>query len=107
MTRLARYLDAFLAQGRQLDCEVVFAVLPDANALSREHPSTAITDAAATLAEARGLPVVRFDEPLRALQLELGGAPVIPYDGHYLPEANRAMARALADALLVPSDEDE
>jgi len=26
--------------------------------------------------------------------------PVIPYDGHYLPEANRAMAEAVADHLL-------
>jgi len=100
--RLGRYLDSFLALSRELDSELVFVVVPDANALSRPHPSTAIADAAAELAAAKGLPVVRFDEPLQALQLELGGAPVIPYDGHYLPAANRAMASMLADALLAP-----
>lgn len=105
--RLGRYLDSFLALASELDCELVFAAVPDANSLSRPHPSTAILDAAAQLAAAKGLPVVRFEEPLQALQLELGGAPVIPYDGHYLPEANRAMASTLADALLAPAGEDE
>ena len=32
--------------------------------------------------------------------VEESGLPVIPYDGHYVPAANRAMASLVATALL-------
>jgi len=37
---------------------------------------------------------------VRRLYEEEDRMPVIPFDGHYLPEGNRAMAGALADHIL-------
>ena len=77
----------------------IFAVVPDAALIRGQHASAEVAAAAAELARSAGLPVVELLPALRELCAGLARPPLVPYDGHYLGSANRAMAQALARVL--------
>jgi hypothetical protein len=100
LERLAEHLDRFVALGVELGFRPLFAVIPESASIRGSHPSQAVAARAAELAAERGLGVIDLDEPLRALTEAAGEVPIIPFDGHYLPSANRAMAEVVAARLL-------
>ncbi len=81
---------------------LVFCAVPDRRALLGEHPSTALAERALELAARRGIAAIDLAPALRALARSTGEVPVLPFDGHYRPEANRAMAEVVAGLLLAP-----
>ena len=102
LARLAAHLDRFVALGESLGFRPIFAVVPELASLRRPHPSEPSAERAAELAAERGLGVIDLRAPLEALTEAAGKVPIIPFDGHYLPSANRAMAEAVAAHLLAP-----
>ena len=100
LVRLRQHLTWLIASAEQLGCEPVMVVIPDANRLRRPFFTDWVDQAAFELAQELELEVFALEEPLRALHEGRGSAPVIPYDGHYLPEANEAMARFLSERFL-------
>lgn len=101
LVRLREQLGWLVASARTLGCQPVVVVIPDANRLRGPFFTDWVDGQALALARELGIDAVGLEEPLRALYERRGGsAPVIPYDGHYLPEANQAMARFLAPRFL-------
>ncbi len=95
-------LDGYLARFQELAArerfELLFAAIPDANELVAPHPTAPIRERAMGLAAARGIACCDLKPALEALARGTD-LPVLPYDGHYTPEANEAMARAIAQCL--------
>lgn len=100
LARLDRRLGEFVRDAALLGARPFFVVLPDAGALRGAHPSVALGERALALARARGIP--SFDA-LPAMRERFGARrrlPVLPYDGHYQGEANRALAEDVGRWLL-------
>jgi hypothetical protein len=96
MKRLSGYLDVLRALGEETGFDLVVATVPDANAIRGAHRSSPVADRVVALARQRAIPAARLLGTLREV---FGGderLPVIPYDGHYLPKANRVMAQEVA-----------
>lgn len=95
-----RRLDGYLARFQELAARdgfrLLFAPVPDANALQGAHPSEGIRARAAEVAAARGLVPCELKRDLDALVAAEGELPVLPYDGHYTGAANRALAAGVA-----------
>ncbi len=98
--KLAGYLERFAADAPVLGHDPVFALIPDPNLLAGREETRALGARATALAVERGLPVIDLAPALEPLVRETGELPVIPFDGHYLPEANGAMAELVAERLL-------
>jgi len=98
--RLAGYLDRLQRLGAEAGFVPLVAVIPDANALSGPHQSRDLDQRVLVLARERGLACVNLRTALEPLVEQGGSLPVIPYDGHYAPRANAAMARAVAEQVL-------
>lgn len=101
LEHLRSYLERFRALGRKHGFRPVVAVVPDPNRLLGPAFTDALEGRVAELARELELPLIELLEPLRALAAREGRPPVLPYDGHYLPRANRAMAEAAARELLL------
>ena len=97
--RLDNYLMNFQAQARTMGFSLWFAPIPDPGSLLGEHPSDAFLDRAMERAREQDLRVIDLRPGLEALAQGQGAAPVIPYDGHYLPAANAVIAAQVAEAL--------
>ena len=97
MERLAGYLDGFSEEAQRAGFEVIFATIPDPNSLLSEFGSRDFDARALATAEERSFPTLDFHGVVQAVAEASGDLPVIPYDGHFLPRANRAMAQALAE----------
>lgn len=92
-------LDAFQALGQERGFDFVIAPIPHRSALRGACPFDLLVQRVGEHARARGIEVVDL---LTGLRGEFGDSPeraVLPYDGHYTGDANRAMARDLAKAL--------
>jgi lysophospholipase L1-like esterase len=100
LRRLGRHLERFRAACTELRCTPYFVIVPDSSALRGPGEAQSISEAAAGVARARGLPVIELLPALVPLYAESGELPILPYDGHYVPEANRAMGEHLAERLL-------
>ncbi len=100
LARLGPYLGRLKAQAATLNCRPVFVAIPDANLLIGEHQSAAPSAKALGLAGEKELAPLDLLPAMLEFSNDGESLPVIPYDGHYLPEANRAMAEAVADHLL-------
>jgi len=92
-------LDTHLAELKQWgaahDAPLVFVVIPNPNCLREGHPSEKLEDEAAALARRHGISVVETLPALRALR-DRAGSILIPFDGHYVPAANRVIAKEIA-----------
>ena len=99
LARLAPMLEEFRSLCAELGARPLLAVIPDVGSLAGEHWTAPLADRAASLAEAAGLPVVRLAPALAPLAQD-GDPPILPFDGHYDPAANGAMAERLAPAVL-------
>lgn len=97
--RLENYLERFARRTAETGQRLFFAPIPDAGSLLGDHPSEALLERAVGTAEALGVPVLDLRPELQALSEERGSPPVLPFDGHYLPEGNAALAAAAARAL--------
>ncbi|MBI5433878.1 MAG: hypothetical protein HZA52_13685 [Planctomycetes bacterium] len=97
--RLERELARMKELGAELDFDVVVAVVPAARALRESDATDPRTTRVLAVARDQGLAALDLRPAMRALALELGEAPIVPYDGHYDGRANRAMARELASHL--------
>jgi hypothetical protein len=84
-------LGGYLAQFRELCAELgagfVVAGIPAAGALDGPHPSQPVAERALALAE-------QAQVPMRMLAPR-GPLPLVPFDGHYAGEGNRALAEDL------------
>ena len=99
MGRLDGYLARFQELARAQGFELLFAAVPDANALLQPHPSEDIRARAEAVAAARALAPCDLLRELAALVAAEGALPVLPYDGHYTGAANRALAAGVARCL--------
>jgi hypothetical protein len=106
LARLDAYLERFAALGTGLGFRPVFVVIPDPNELRGAEEVRSISARAAALARGRGLATIELEAALQPLYDRSGELPVIPFDGHYLPEANRAMAERLCEHLLALASPD-
>ncbi|MCC6407073.1 MAG: hypothetical protein IT453_07900 [Planctomycetes bacterium] len=94
--RLGRELARMKQLGAELGFGVVVAVVPAARALRESDAADPRSTRVLAIAREQGLPALDLRPAVRALALELGEAPIVPYDGHYDGRANHAMARELA-----------
>jgi lysophospholipase L1-like esterase len=99
------YVERFQAAAQRDGFELLIAVVPDANALSERsggpHFSAEMSARAQEVARARGAVVCELEDALSDLAHAEGRLPVLPYDGHYTGDANRAIAVAVARCLSV------
>lgn len=100
LRRLGHHLDRFEAACAKQKCAPYFVVVPDSSSLRGPGEAQSISEAAAEVARAHGLPVIELLPALAPLYAQSGELPILPYDGHYVPEANRAMGDHLAERLL-------
>lgn len=100
LKRLEVELDELIARCSDLNARPIFAVIPDPASLLGEHWTDPIVAGATQRAAARALPVVNLAAALRPLLSGGRRPPILPYDGHYQPVANQAMAAALAEVVL-------
>lgn len=100
LARLGRYLEHLKTSSESLGARAVFVQYPDKARLAGAAETEAWELRALALARERGLPAVELLPALVALQSVLGKAPILPFDGHYDGEANRAMGAHLATELL-------
>ena len=96
MARLPGYMERFVSLCASLDARPVFAVVPDPRALLGEHSSHPVAERALEAARGEGIPTVSLERGLAPHVAAGHGLPIIPFDGHYLPEGNRLMAEVLA-----------
>jgi len=94
--RFNQHARRFVTMAERYRFNPVVAIIPDANALYRDHPSEAHGDRIAQVCQAQGLPVIRLTPTLRDLYRRTGKLPVVPFDGHYNGEANEAIGDTLA-----------
>ena len=97
--RLDVYLAGFAERASTHGYTLHFAPIPDVGSLRGDHFTTALLDRAVELARTHGFAVIDLAPELRAAAGTDGPLPIIPFDGHYLPVANEAIARAAAAAL--------
>lgn len=86
-------------ESTRLGATPVVVIFPDAKRLGGASDTQPLEERAAGLARAHGLGTVELLPALVPLAAG-GGPPILPFDGHYDPEANRAMAALLAERLL-------
>ncbi|MEW6073851.1 MAG: SGNH/GDSL hydrolase family protein [Planctomycetota bacterium] len=100
IARLEGYLLRFAALGKCRGFRPVFVAIPEANLLIGADQSGPLTAEALALAARLGFPTLDLLPPMQELVERRGELPVLPFDGHYRPDANRAMAEAVAAFLL-------
>jgi hypothetical protein len=100
LLRQAKYLERLARLASARGVRPLAAIVPDANLVALDHESGAVNERWAALARERGFVLVDLLETVRDVQARTGELPVIPYDGHYDPTANAAMASTVADQLL-------
>ncbi len=98
--RLENYLDEFISLAEKGEFKFVMALAPNPSAVSGSHPCETHAARIKALAELRDIPVTNLLDPLRQLYLKAGRLPIIPYDGHYNADGNRAMAESMAKMVL-------
>jgi lysophospholipase L1-like esterase len=98
--RLPGLLARFRDECARLGAVPVVALFPDAKRLLGREETRALDERAAELARATGLAVVELLPALVPLYAARGSLPVLPFDGHYDAEANRALGAHLAERLL-------
>ncbi len=98
--RARAHLERFLELSRKLEFVPLLVIIPDPNEVRGEFIAETLGDDTEASATALGLRTVRLLPSLRTWYEREGEVPVIPYDGHYLPEGNELMARDVARALL-------
>jgi hypothetical protein len=99
LKRFDQELARLLSQGEETGFRSWLVPIP--HRIHVEHPQmpALLTSGVIELAKRKGLGAVDLHPPLEALLKATSKLPVLPYDGHYDPEANRAMAREVAEAL--------
>ncbi|MFT5291257.1 MAG: lysophospholipase L1-like esterase [Planctomycetota bacterium] len=99
LLRLGDYLDEFVHRARKMGVALYLAPIPDSGALLGDHPGIEVRERAITLAKSKGIQVIDLVPGLRTLAEERGSLPILPFDGHYQPEGNAAIAEAVATVL--------
>jgi hypothetical protein len=100
MQRLSGLLARFRETCMRLGAAPVMAVFPDRHRLEGSEATRPFEERAAALGRERELLVVELLPALVPLHAARGRLPVLPFDGHYDAEANRAMGAYLAERLL-------
>lgn len=97
---LGGLLERFRAASAGLGARPVVALFPDAKRLVGREDTRSYDERAVALARAHGLAVIELLEALVPLYRARGELPILPFDGHYDAEANRALGEFLAERLL-------
>jgi hypothetical protein len=98
--RLDGYARRFEELAASMGFRLVFALIPDPNALLGPHPSCEVSAQVTEVLRTHGIEPVDLLPAVREVFERDRALPVIPFDGHYLPEANRAMGQRLAERLI-------
>ena len=100
--RFTHLVKSFKRRAERDGARVRFAIVPDPYSLrataDAPHPSAEPESVARKVLARQEVELIDLHGPLREF-IGDGELPVIPFDGHYLPAANRVMAEALAAAL--------
>ena len=97
LARVRTHMQTFRELSSSLGFRPIVAVVPNYIALGKaQHPTRQINAAVLAICRELDLPCVDLSAPVDRLRQSTGKSPVIPYDGHFLGEANQAMARDLA-----------
>ena len=95
LDRLGGYLERFQRLGKERDFRPLFCVIPSAGFVRQGRADREPDRSALEVARRAGLAVLDLYGALEPLRAD-GGPPTVPFDGHYAPAANRAMAEAVA-----------
>ncbi len=99
LVELGKRLEHFRTLAEQRGARALFAVIADRQALVDEG-ARSVEERAFEQARERGITCLDLFPALREHVEQSGRLPVLPFDGHYTAEGNRAMAEAAADAVL-------
>jgi lysophospholipase L1-like esterase len=94
--RLDRTLGEFERVARSQGARLVVAAIPTAGMAAAGEAGRAIPARVGDLARQRGLPFVDLFDAIAVLHERTGRLPLLPYDWHYTPVANLAMAERTA-----------
>jgi hypothetical protein len=100
LRRFADQCASLRAQCERLGALGVVVVFPDSQRILGGEATRDYEERAAAAARAAGLVVIEVLPALVPLHARGGRLPVLPFDGHYDAEANRAMGAFLAEHLL-------
>ena len=98
--RNERHLERLRVLCAGLGAQPVVVLIPDAQRIVGGTATRAFDERMAELARAQGLPLIELLPALEASFARTHHLPVLPFDGHYDAEGNRAMAEHLAERLL-------
>ena len=100
LNRLERLLEHFRELCTPLAATPLVALIPDRHRLEGHDETRPFEERCAALADERGIAALQLLPALGPLYRERGRLPVVPYDGHYDADANRAMGERLAERVL-------
>ena len=100
LERFEEQCASFRAECARLGARAVVVVFPDSQRLLGGEATRSYEDRTAAIAREQGLTVIELLAALQPLYAASGRVPVIPFDGHYDAQANRAMGAYLAERLL-------
>jgi len=98
--RLGLLLEHMRELCAKLGAKPVVVIFPDAKRLAGGGDTRAYDERALVLAHERELPVIELLPALAPLYAARGRPPILPFDGHYDAEANRALGEYLAGELV-------
>src|SRR5262245_35872832 len=97
---LGQQLEHFREASARLGASAVVLIFPDPHRLGGGGATKPYDERCAAMTRERGLPLIELLPALEALYRARGAAPILPFDGHYDAEANRAQGAYLAERLL-------
>jgi lysophospholipase L1-like esterase len=99
MQRLDGYLARMQRLAKEQQFDLVFATVPDCNALEGNDETIAVDDQALAIAQRHGIATIDLRNAARSA-IQNGRLPVLAYDGHFDPRANAAMGDAIGKLML-------
>jgi hypothetical protein len=100
IAKLGEHLGRYRELCTELGARPIFALVPDSASICGDHPSRAFALRAGSVAKGLGIEVIDLLPSLQELYGRTRRLPILPFDGHYTDEANRVMARQVAERLV-------
>ena len=100
LPRVPDWFDRFHAECRALGARGQVLVIPAASSLPEPDRIAEVVERLVALEAARGRDLPVLDQSLRAFIEREGYEPIVPYDGHWAAEGNRALAEDAFEVLV-------